>query len=135
MHWSLPIAVKTSQSSVTFPTAGWMKVGRVRTIVNVSSGLGSFDVRADESRTEHSIPSLGYSASKAAVNMMTSIYAQFIPEIRINTVDPGYTATDLNANSGPQTVTEGTDAIVAMASIGTDGPTGTFTDRHGRVKW
>jgi NAD(P)-dependent dehydrogenase (short-subunit alcohol dehydrogenase family) len=104
-------------------------------IVNVSSGLGSFHVRADESRIEHQIPSLGYSASKAAVNMLTSIYAQFIPEIRINAVDPGYTATDFNGNSGPQTVTEGTDIIVAMASIGADGPTGTFSDRHGAVNW
>ena len=25
--------------------------------------------------------------------------------------------------------------IVAMASIGVDGPTGTFTDRHGSVAW
>jgi len=104
-------------------------------IVNVTSGLGSFAVRADESRIEHSVPSLGYSASKAAVNMLTSVYAQFLPELRINVVDPGYTATDLNGHSGPQTVTEGTDAIVAMASIGVDGPTGTFTDRHGAVGW
>jgi len=50
-------------------------------------------------------------------------------------VDPGYTATDFNGHSGPQTVTEGTDAIVAMASISSDGPTGTFTDRHGAVGW
>ncbi|OMQ15908.1 short-chain dehydrogenase [Modestobacter sp. VKM Ac-2676] len=104
-------------------------------IVNVSSGLGSFAARSDESRIEHSVPSLGYSASKVAVNMLTSIYAQFLPELRVNTVDPGYTATDLNDHAGPQTVTEGTDAIVAMASIGADGPTGTFTDRHGAVAW
>jgi NAD(P)-dependent dehydrogenase (short-subunit alcohol dehydrogenase family) len=104
-------------------------------IVNVSSGLGSFDVRADESRIEHSVPSLAYSASKAAMNMLTSVYAQFLPEIRINVVDPGYTATDLNGHSGPQTVTEGTDAVVAMATIGSDGPTGTFSDRHGVVAW
>jgi len=104
-------------------------------IVNVSSGLGSFDVRADESRIEHSVPSLAYSASKAALNMLTSVYAQFLPEIRINVVDPGYTATDLNGHSGPQTVTEGTDAVVAMASVGADGPTGTFTDRHGALAW
>jgi NAD(P)-dependent dehydrogenase (short-subunit alcohol dehydrogenase family) len=69
-------------------------------IVNVSSGLGSFDVRADESRIEHSVPSLAYSASKAAMNMLTSVYAQFLPEIRVNVVDPGYTATDLNGHSG-----------------------------------
>ncbi len=104
-------------------------------IVNVSSGLGSFDVRADESRIEHSVPSLAYSASKAALNMLTSVYAQFLPEIRINVVDPGYTATDLNGHSGPQTVTEGTDAVVAMATIDADGPTGTFSDRHGSVAW
>ncbi|MGY1844856.1 SDR family NAD(P)-dependent oxidoreductase [Modestobacter sp. SYSU DS0875] len=104
-------------------------------IVNVSSGLGSFAARADESRIEHSVPSLGYSASKAAVNMLTAVYAQFLPELRINTVDPGYTATDFNGHSGPQTVTEGTDAIVAMATIGADGPTGTLTDRHGAVDW
>jgi NAD(P)-dependent dehydrogenase (short-subunit alcohol dehydrogenase family) len=104
-------------------------------IVNVTSGLGSFAVRSDESRIEHSLPTLAYSASKAAVNMLTSVYAQFLPELRINVVDPGYTATDFNGHSGPQTVTEGTDAIVAMASIGPDGPTGTFTDRHGAVGW
>ena len=90
--------------------------------MNVSSGLGSFAVRADESRIEHSLPTLAYSASKAALDMLTTVYAQFLPEIRINVVDPGYTATEFNNNSGPQTVTEGTDAVVAMATIGTDGP-------------
>ena len=62
-------------------------------------------------------------------------WAAALPELRVNCVDPGYTATDLNGNSGPQTVTEGTDAIVAMATIGPDGPTGTFTDRNGPVGW
>ncbi|MGY5884681.1 SDR family NAD(P)-dependent oxidoreductase [Modestobacter lacusdianchii] len=104
-------------------------------IVNVTSGLGSFTVRGDSSRIESTLPTVGYSASKAAVNMLTSVYAQFIPDVRVNVVDPGYTATDFNGHSGPQTVTEGTDAIVAMATIGADGPTGTFTDRHGALGW
>ncbi|MQA34298.1 SDR family NAD(P)-dependent oxidoreductase [Modestobacter roseus] len=104
-------------------------------VVNVTSGLGSFAVRADTSRIESTLPTLTYSASKAAVNMLTSVYARFLPELRVNVVDPGYTATDFNGHSGPQTVTEGTDAIVAMATIGADGPTGTFTDRHGAVGW
>jgi len=104
-------------------------------VVNVSSGLGSFAVRADTSRIESQIPTLAYSASKAALDMLTTIYAQFLPELRVNVVDPGYTATELNGNSGPQTVTEGTDAVVAMATIAHDGPTGTFTDRHGVVNW
>ncbi len=104
-------------------------------IVNVSSGLGSFAVVHDPSRVEFRVPGALYQASKSAVTMLSVQYARQLPNIRINVVDPGYTATDLNANSGPQTVTEGTDAIVAMATIGADGPTGTFTDRHGTVDW
>ncbi|MDT5203641.1 MAG: hypothetical protein QOD34_277 [Mycobacterium sp.] len=104
-------------------------------IVNVSSGLGSFAAVHDPSRIESSVPGALYQASKSAVTMLSVQYARQLPNVRINAVDPGYTATDLNANSGPQTVTEGTDAIVAMATIGADGPTGTFTDRHGTVAW
>ncbi|KQO61448.1 SDR family NAD(P)-dependent oxidoreductase [Curtobacterium sp. Leaf261] len=104
-------------------------------IVNVASGLGSFAVRADDDRIESTLPTLAYSASKAALTMLTTVYAKFVPDVRINVVDPGYTATEFNGNSGPQTVTEGTDAIVAMATIGADGPTGEFHDRHGIVGW
>lgn len=104
-------------------------------IVNVSSGLGSFAVTSQPDRTEFQIISPGYCSSKAAVNMLTSQYAKAHPQMRINAVDPGYTATDLNNHSGPQTVQEGTDAIVAMATIGSHGPTGTFSDRHGTVPW
>jgi hypothetical protein len=46
---------------------------------------------------------------------------------------PGPTCAQPISNSGPQTVTEGTDAIVELAAIGPDGPTGTFRDRHGAV--
>ncbi len=104
-------------------------------IVNVSSGLGSLTITNQPDRTESKIISLAYCSSKAALNMLTNQYAKVYPDIHINAVDPGYTATDLNNHSGPQTVQEGTDAIVAMASIGPDGPTGTFSDRHGTVPW
>jgi len=62
-------------------------------------------------------------------------YAKAFPQIRVNAVDPGYTATDLNGHRGTQTVTEGTDAIVTYATIGPDGPTGGFFDRDGVVPW
>jgi hypothetical protein len=67
--------------------------------------------------------------------MLTTQYAKAFPNMRINAVDPGYTATDLNGKSGTQSVEEGTDAIVRMARIGASGPTGTFVDRHGEVPW
>jgi NAD(P)-dependent dehydrogenase (short-subunit alcohol dehydrogenase family) len=104
-------------------------------IVNVSSGLGSEAVVRNPDRTEFHVNALAYCSSKSALVMVTTQYAKAYPDIKINVVDPGYTATDLNSNGGPQTVTEGTDAIVAMATIGADGPTGSFTDRHGEVPW
>jgi NAD(P)-dependent dehydrogenase (short-subunit alcohol dehydrogenase family) len=104
-------------------------------VVNVSSGLGSHAITSDPDRIESTIVTIGYTVSKAAVNMLTAQYAKAYPAMRINAVDPGYTATDLNAHSGPQTITEGTDAIVQMAQIDPDGPTGTFTDRDGAVAW
>ena len=108
---------------------------RAPVIVNVSSGLGSETVVRDPDRTEFHVNALAYCSSKSALVMVTTQYAKTYPGIKINVVDPGHTATDLNGNSGPQNVTEGTDAIVAMATIGPDGPTGTFTHRHGDVPW
>jgi NAD(P)-dependent dehydrogenase (short-subunit alcohol dehydrogenase family) len=104
-------------------------------IVNVSSGLGSHVITSDADRIESTIVALAYPTSKAAVNMLTAQYAKGLPEMRVNAVDPGYTATDLNAHSGPQTVAEGVEAMVALAQIDQSGPTGTFTDRHGPVAW
>ena len=104
-------------------------------IVNVSSGLGSLTVTTDPQRMESQLPTVAYSSSKAAVNMLTSQYAKAFPAIRINVVDPGYTATDLNANRGTQTIEEGAEIIVRMAQTGPDGPTGGYFDRHGRVPW
>lgn len=104
-------------------------------IVNVTSGLGSFAVTQDPSRIEFRVGTPLYSASKAALTMLTTEYAKLLPHIRVNAADPGYTATDFNGNSGPQTVTEGTDAIVQIATLGADGPTGTYIDRHGTVAW
>jgi NAD(P)-dependent dehydrogenase (short-subunit alcohol dehydrogenase family) len=104
-------------------------------VVNVSSGLGSHAVTSDPDRIESTFQQPAYTSSKAALNMITTQWAAALPELRINVVDPGYTATEFNGNSGPQSVEEGTDQIVAMATIGPDGPTGTYTDRHGVLGW
>ena len=104
-------------------------------IVNVSSGMGSLAVTTDPDRFESTLISLTYPSSKTAVNMLTSQYAKAFPRFRINAVDPGYTATDLNGNSGIQPVEEGAKVIVAMAELDASGPTGTFCDQHGRVPW
>jgi len=104
-------------------------------IVNVSSGMGSFAATHDPDRVESTFPAPLYTSSKSAVTMLTTQYAKSLPDVKVNAADPGYTATDFNGNSGHQTVTEGTDAIVELATIGTDGPTGQFRDRSGVVAW
>jgi NAD(P)-dependent dehydrogenase (short-subunit alcohol dehydrogenase family) len=104
-------------------------------IVNVSSGMGSIAVTTDPERLESTLIGIAYPTSKSAVNMLTTQYAKAFPRIRINAVDPGYTATDLNRHEGTQSVEEGADAIVAMAKLDPSGPTGTFVDRDGVVAW
>jgi NAD(P)-dependent dehydrogenase (short-subunit alcohol dehydrogenase family) len=102
-------------------------------VVMVSSGLGSFAATNDPERIESTVPSLVYTSSKAALNMITSQYAKFVEGVTFYVVDPGYTATDLNGHSGTQTVSEGTDAIL-RASVGDDVP-GLFSSRHGAEAW
>ncbi|GAB3393125.1 SDR family NAD(P)-dependent oxidoreductase [Humibacter soli] len=102
-------------------------------VINVSSGLGSFTMvtETDAGRFR----TLAYSSSKSALTMLTIQYAHALPGIRFNTVDPGYTATDLNGLTGTQTTEEGTDAVVRLATLGDLTPTATFTDRNGTVPW
>jgi len=104
-------------------------------IVMVSSGMGSMTVTSDPDRLESTLISLVYPSSKAALNMVTTQYAKALPGWKVNAVDPGYTATDLNHHSGTKTVAEGARAIVAMATVGPDGPTGAFVDDAGTVPW
>ncbi len=104
-------------------------------IVMVSSGMGSLAITTDPARFESTLVGLPYPASKSALNMITTQYAKALPEFRVNAVDPGYTSTDLNGHHGTQTVQEGSDAIVALATAAPDGPTGGFFDRNGEVPW
>src|ERR1700749_93630 len=66
-------------------------------IVNVSSELGSITGYGDPNWKFAPVKFIGYSASKAAMNMMTSQLAAELPDthIKVNAVNPGYTATDL----------------------------------------
>jgi NAD(P)-dependent dehydrogenase (short-subunit alcohol dehydrogenase family) len=104
-------------------------------IVMVSSGMGSLAVTTDPSRFESTLVSVSYTSSKAALNMITTQYAKAFPAMRINAVDPGYTGTDFNQHRGTQTVEEGAEIIVRMASIGPDGPTGGYFSAAGPVPW
>jgi NAD(P)-dependent dehydrogenase (short-subunit alcohol dehydrogenase family) len=104
-------------------------------VVNVSSGLASMTRLSTPGSTVYAYPGVAYPASKAAVNMITVQYAKAFPQMRINAVEPGYTATDLNQHLGTQTVEEGAEVIVRMAQIGPDGPTGGYFGADGHHPW
>ena len=104
-------------------------------IVNVSSGMGSLGLVSDPERLESRLVSLVYPSSKSALNMVTVMYAKALPEFRVNAVDPGYTATDLNGHRGTQTVEQGAAPVVRAARIAPDGPTGAFLGVDGPVPW
>ncbi|YCK39491.1 SDR family NAD(P)-dependent oxidoreductase [Actinomadura sp. ATCC 39365] len=104
-------------------------------VVNVSSGLASLSRMTDPGSPGNAYPGVAYPASKAAVNMVTVQYAKAFPLMRINAVEPGFTRTDLNGNSGRQTVEEGAEIIVRMAPVGPDGPTGGYFDAEGPLAW
>ncbi|MFI9163588.1 SDR family oxidoreductase [Kitasatospora aureofaciens] len=110
-------------------------------VVMVSSGAGSFAVVTDPDQPVSQMHELAYSSSKAALNMLAVRYAQALPEIKFNVATPGeianrtFAATDMNNHTGQLTVTEGTDSIIRLATLGADGPTGTFIDRLGPAAW
>jgi NAD(P)-dependent dehydrogenase (short-subunit alcohol dehydrogenase family) len=104
-------------------------------VVNVSSGLASMTRITAAGTPTYAYPGIAYPSSKAAVNMITVQYAKAFPSIRINAVEPGYTATDLNGHTGTQTIEEGAEIIVRMAQAGPDGPTGGYFDAAGPLPW
>jgi NAD(P)-dependent dehydrogenase (short-subunit alcohol dehydrogenase family) len=104
-------------------------------VVNVGSSLGSLGRVTAAGQPESGIPAMAYGSSKAAVNMITVHYAKAYPTMRINCVDPGYTATDLNGNSGFQTAADAAGVVAQMACLGPGDPTGTYCDVHGPLPW
>ncbi|GGM22908.1 SDR family NAD(P)-dependent oxidoreductase [Promicromonospora citrea] len=104
-------------------------------VVNLSSGLASLSGLADPASRTHFYPGISYPASKAVVNAITIQYAKQHPWLRINAVEPGFTKTDLNGNTGTQSVEEGAEIVVRMAQVAQDGPTGTYTSAAGSIAW
>ncbi|MGF6765618.1 NAD(P)-dependent dehydrogenase (short-subunit alcohol dehydrogenase family) [Paraburkholderia sp. GAS33] len=106
-------------------------------IVNVSSGLGSITLNGDPAWEFASVKFLGYNASKAALNMLTVQLAAELRDtpIKVNSADPGFTATDLNQHRGYQTIEQGAAEAIRLALLPEDGPTGGFFNSSGANPW
>jgi NAD(P)-dependent dehydrogenase (short-subunit alcohol dehydrogenase family) len=106
-------------------------------IVNVSSGLGSLTKSSDPAWTHVAAKYLGYAASKAALNMLTVQLAYELrgTAIKVNSSEPGFTATDLNQHRGTQSIPEGAAETIRLALLPDNGPSGTFSGARGMVPW
>jgi NAD(P)-dependent dehydrogenase (short-subunit alcohol dehydrogenase family) len=96
-------------------------------IVNVSSELGSLTIHNKRQNPTYDFFD-AYSCSKTALNAFTVMLSNEFrnTNFKINSVSPGYTATDFTQYRGTQTVEQGAKYIVKYATIGNDGPTGGF---------
>lgn len=125
-------------ASVTQAMLPLLRKSDHKVIVNVSSGLGSLAQHSlPESRNPTSINILAYNSSKTALNSFTVLLAKELrPEgFRVNSVCPGYIATDLNEHRGTGTVEAGARISVQCALTGPDGPTGCYLADGGLIPW
>lgn len=96
-------------------------------IVNVSSEVGSMSAqRSPTSPLGQMRASAQYPSSKAALNMLTVMYAKELQDtsIKVNAANPGYTDTDFTGHRGIRTVEEGAEPSVHLATLPDDGPSG-----------
>lgn len=104
-------------------------------IINVSSEMGSLTIQSNTKNPNRGLYD-AYSSSKTALNAFTVMLANEFKDTRfkINSVTPGYTATDLNQFKGTQTIEQGARFIVKYATLDNDGPTGKFF-REKEIPW
>ena len=114
-----------------------LKTAPAARIVNLSSGLGSLQWNSDPNWAFAPYKLLGYNASKAALNMLTVQLAYELRDtpIKVNSANPGYTATDMNGHQGNQTIEEGAAESMRLALLPADGPTGGFFETGAVDPW
>lgn len=106
-------------------------------VINQSSDLGSLALQGNADWKFAFVKSLGYSASKAALNMLTVQLAAELKDegILVNSVNPGATATDINQHRGHQTVEQGAAPAVNLALSTMTKTTGGFFGANQIEPW
>ena len=106
-------------------------------IVNVSSLLGSQSLHAKKGSEIYDSKHFAYAASKVALNTFTTHLAHELKDtkIKVNSADPGWVKTDMGGADAPMEVAEGAKAVVELATLGKDGPTGGYFHMGKAVPW
>jgi NAD(P)-dependent dehydrogenase (short-subunit alcohol dehydrogenase family) len=105
-------------------------------IVNVSSHLASLG-RASAGLAPSHLNLLAYNTAKTALNAATVQYALELKgtPIKVNAVDPGHCATDINGHNAERSAAEAARIPVRYALLPADGPSGGFYGEDGPLPW
>jgi NAD(P)-dependent dehydrogenase (short-subunit alcohol dehydrogenase family) len=114
-----------------------LKASGSANIVNVSSELGSLGSLSEPDGEFYGVNLLGYNSSKTALNGVTVSFAKALAPfgIRVNSADPGYTATDFTAHKGYRTVEQAAEIIVQLATSTDAALTGRFLNDRRALPW
>lgn len=123
--------------SITRMLLPLLRLGQRRTIVNVSSELASLTLHNYPNFSFAPVNLLAYCSSKTALNAFTVLLAKELrsENFKINAVNPGFTATDLNGFTGKGSVEKAASIVVKYAILDSTGPTGEFLTEGGVVPW
>jgi NAD(P)-dependent dehydrogenase (short-subunit alcohol dehydrogenase family) len=106
-------------------------------IVNLSSILGSLGLHADPNSPIYSSKLFAYDVSKTALNAYTIHLAAALAgtNIKVNSAHPGWVKTEMGTDAAPMEIADGAKTSVALALLGTDGPTGKYIHLGKELPW
>jgi NAD(P)-dependent dehydrogenase (short-subunit alcohol dehydrogenase family) len=97
-------------------------------VVNVSTGMAGL--------SEMGGGSVAYRVSKTALNAITRVaHAEAGPNVKVNSVCPGWVRTDMGGSSAPRSLEQGASGIVWAATLPDDGPSGGFFRDGKPIAW
>lgn len=98
-------------------------------VVNVSSGLGSFDGFSSNCPA--------YSVSKVALNMLTKLFASEVDgtNVKVNAICPGWVKTDMGGPNASRSIEQGISGMIWAATLDDKGPNGGFFRDGSPIDW
>ncbi|MEL6338373.1 MAG: SDR family NAD(P)-dependent oxidoreductase [Myxococcota bacterium] len=116
---------------------GLLRAGDARIVVNVSSELGSLSMHSYSEFKFGAVNVLPYCSSKTALNALTVFLAKELRDegFKVNSVNPGFTATDLNGHRGTRKPEDAAKVIADYATPGRPLTSGEFVMDFGALPW
>ena len=107
-------------------------------VINHSSMLGSIGAAETMWEQVGDFMAVGYSTSKAGLNMLTMIQSKTLANkgIAVAAAHPGWVKTDLGTQAAPMEVDEGASTVVDLVTVARDQfPHGQLRHKGERLPW